>query len=112
MDDKPLIGQVCVSCRPGMPTLTSEEVEALMPQTPGWTVSDDGKWIRRDFKFKNFMEALDFLNKVAKIAESEGHHPDYEGGWGRLTLRLTTHAIHGLSKNDFILAAKTNALLS
>lgn len=112
MEEKPLIGQVCVSCRPGMPTLTSEEIEALMPQTPGWTASDDGKWIRRDFKFKNFMEGLDFLNKVAKIAESEGHHPDYEGGWGRLTLRLTTHAIHGLSKNDFILAAKTNALLS
>lgn len=112
MQNEPLIGQVCVSCRPGMPTLTRAEIDTFMPQTPEWALSDDGKWIRRDFKFKNFMEALNFLNKVAGVAETEGHHPDYRGGWGHLTLELTTHAIQGLSKNDFILAAKINALLS
>ncbi len=112
MQDEHLIGQMCVACRRGMPTLTREEIETLLPQVPGWNLSDDSLSIRRDFKFKNYAEALDFLNKVSSIAEAEGHHPDYSGGWGRLTLVLTTHAIKGLSKNDFIMAAKTNALLS
>ncbi len=112
MQDEPLIGQTCVACRGGMPSLTREEAEALLPQVPGWNIADDAKSIRRDFTFKNYAEALDLLNKVSAVAEAEGHHPDYSGGWGRLTLVLTTHAIKGLSKNDFIIAAKTNALLS
>lgn len=118
MKDEPLIGQVCVSCRPGMPTLTAEEIAEYMPQTPGWTVTDDGKSIRREFKFKGktaFKDAeafiLDLGPKVGLIAEQEGHHPDIAYGWGYVRITLTTHAIHGLSKNDFILAAKVNALL-
>jgi len=111
MDSIILTEQRCVPCKGGMPHLTREEAEAFMPQTPGWTLSDDALRISRDFKFKDFMGALDFLNEVAKIAEAEGHHPDYRGGWGRLSLEFTTHAIKGLSKNDFIMAAKINALL-
>lgn len=111
MEDSKLLGQNCVPCRGDTPSLSRDEAKVLMAETPGWTISEDSKWIRRAFKFKDFMGALRFLNRVAEVAESEGHHPDYQGGWGKLKLELTTHAIKGLSRNDFILAAKINALL-
>lgn len=100
----------CVACEGGMPPLNKTEAEVLLKQVPGWTLSGDGKWLSRDFKFKDFAEALAFVDKVGAIAESEGHHPDIQLGWGKATIELTTHAIDGLSENDFILAAKTDEL--
>lgn len=105
-----LIEQTCAPCRGGMPSLSHEEAEIYINQVPGWTFSDDRTWIHRDFKFKTFMDAFTFLGKVAAVSEKEGHHPDYHGGWGKLSLFLTTHAAKGLTKNDFILAAKINQL--
>jgi len=106
-----LIGQRCQACEGDTPPLTRAEAEVYMPQTPGWTLSEDGSLISRDFKFKDFKEAMAFINTVAELAESEGHHPNIHCWWNKVKLELTTHAIKGLSKNDFILAAKTNALL-
>lgn len=101
----------CVACKGDMPPLTKEEAEILLAQTPGWTVSDDVQSVRREIATKNFATALDLANKIGALAESEGHHPDLTVSWGKLDITLTTHAIHGLSENDFIMAAKINQLL-
>ena len=77
-----------------------------MPQTKDWKLSGDGKHISKEFKFANFLEAMAFANKITAVAEEEGHHPDLSIGWGRVGIELSTHAIKGLSENDFILAAK------
>ena len=98
----------CVACE-GLETPFNEvEAKALMNQVPGWQLAGDSKAISRTFKFKDFAEALSFTNRVGEIAESEGHHPEISLGWGRVSVDLTTHAIKGLSENDFILAAKVN----
>jgi len=89
-----------------MPPATKEEAEKLIRRVVGWKLSGDGKHISKDFKFENFLEAMGFANKITAIAEEEGHHPDLSIGWGRVGVELTTHAIKGLSENDFILAAK------
>ena len=93
-----------------MPPATREEAEILLKRVRDWKLSDDGKSISKEFKFKNFAEALAFGNKVGAVAEEEGHHPDLYVGWGKARVELTTHAIKGLSENDFILAAKIDAL--
>lgn len=111
MTEPMLIGQRCQACEGGTPPLTRAEADAYMPQTPGWSLAADGLRITRTFMFKDFKESMAFIDKVATLAESEGHHPDIHCWWNKVTLELTTHAIKGLSKNDFILAAKTNALL-
>jgi 4a-hydroxytetrahydrobiopterin dehydratase len=103
-----LTKKVCVACEGGTLPLQKAEVEVLLKQVPGWNVRLDGKSIVREYKFKDFAEALAFVNKVGEIAEHEGHHPDIELGWGRVKITLTTHAIKGLSENDFIVAAKVN----
>lgn len=83
-----------------------------LPQTPGWTSINNSMAIERQFRFKNFKEALEFVNIVGELAESEGHHPDINlHNWNTVTLTLSTHAIGGLSENDFILAAKVNEIL-
>ena len=105
-----LTQKVCVACEGDVPPLNKIEAEVLLKQIPGWNVSEDGKLLSREFKFKDFAEALAFTNKIGAIAESEGHHPDLELGWGRVGIRLTTHAIKGLSENDFIVAAKISAI--
>ncbi len=79
-----------------------------MSKIPGWQLRPDGKEISRQLKFKNFKDALAFVNRVGELAEAEGHHPDLELGWGRVGVKLSTHAVEGLSLNDFILAAKIN----
>lgn len=112
METETLVGQKCVACEGGTPPLTRAEAEAYMAQTPDWSLSEDGLRISRRFVFKDFKESMAFINKVADLAEAEGHHPDMHCSWNKVTLELTTHAIKGLSKNDFILAAKTNALLA
>jgi 4a-hydroxytetrahydrobiopterin dehydratase len=100
----------CVACEGNVAPFNKEEAQVLLKQLNSWTLSGDGKWLSRDFTFKDFAEALAFVNKVGAIAESEGHHPDIQFGWGKVTVELTTHAINGLSENDFILAAKIDLL--
>jgi len=105
-----LASRRCVPCEGGVPPLGREEAERLRAAVQRWESDEDGKAIRRTFKFKNFKEAIAFVNAVADIAESEGHHPDITIRYQRVTLTLTTHAIGGLSENDFILAAKIDRL--
>ncbi len=100
----------CVPCEAGMPPLTKEEAEKLMQQVKGWHLAGDAKHISKEFKFENFLEAMAFANKITAVAEAEGHHPDLSIGWGRVGVELSTHAIKGLSENDFILAAKIDAI--
>jgi len=106
-----LTQQHCVPCEGGVAPYTKAQAEERMSKIPGWQLRDDGKEISRQLKFKNFKEALAFVNRVGELAEAEGHHPDLELGWGRVGMRSSTHAIKGLSLNDFILAAKINQLL-
>lgn len=100
----------CKPCEGGMPPATREEAEILLKRVNGWQLSEDAKKITKEFKFKDFAQALSFTNSVGAIAEEEGHHPDIFLGWGRARVELTTHAVKGLSENDFILAAKIDAL--
>ena len=100
----------CVACEGGVAPLNRTEVDVLLKQIPGWHSSDDATALMRLYSFKNFAEALLFVNKVGAVAESEGHHPDIELGWGRVNVTLTTHSIGGLSENDFIAAAKIDAM--
>ena len=102
----------CKPCEGGMPALTAEEAAALLKElADDWTISADGKEVRRDFKFHNFYRSMAFTNAVAWIANKEGHHPDLEIGYRHCLVRYTTHAIAGLSENDFICAAKIDRLL-
>ena len=86
------------------------EAEILIKQIPGWELSEEGKFINKTYSFKNFKEALAFVNKVGEVAESEGHHPDIHlTDYKQVAVSLSTYAISGLSQNDFILAAKIDA---
>ena len=102
----------CVACRAGEPTLTGDEIAQLQPQIPEWQVKEvDGmKRLERVFKFKNFVQALEFTNKIGAIAEEENHHPLIITEWGKVTLDWWTHKIGGLHKNDFIMAARSDEL--
>lgn len=104
-----LLKKKCVPCEGGMESLKQEEVFGLMEQIDGWNVDGDFKVIFKEFKFKDFIGATNFVNKIAEIAEEEGHHPDIHIFYNKVVLELTTHAIGGLSENDFILAAKIDA---
>jgi len=106
-----LLKKKCLPCEGGVAPLTRSEAEALQKQTPEWGMSEDGKKISRKFKFKNFIETTAFFNKVAALAEEENHHPDFEVHWGSMTLTLWTHAIGGLSENDFIVAVKVDSII-
>src|SRR3989338_966117 len=101
----------CVACEGFETPFDREEAEVLLKQVRDWRLADDEKHISKDFKFNNFAEALAFTNKIGAIAEEEGHHPDLELSWGRVGVSLTTHAIKGLSENDFVLAAKIDEVL-
>ena len=101
----------CVPCEGGVPKLTEEEVDALLENLPGWAKSEGGQRIRREWTVKNFLAGMDFFEKVAALAEAEGHHPDLHlVGYRNVAIELWTHAIGGLSENDFILAAKIDAI--
>lgn len=100
----------CVPCEGGTPPLSREEAEKLLQEVSGWQLED--KMIRKHFRFKNFVEAMKFVNKVAAVAEQECHHPDIKISWNKVTLELWTHAIGRLSENDFIVAAKVDAILN
>lgn len=103
----------CVACRGGEPPLTDREIASLQPAVPDWQVIEvDGiKRLERAFKLKNFIEAMAFTNKVAMVAEKEDHHPLIVTEWGRVKVQWWTHKIKGLHKNDFIMAAKADALV-
>lgn len=106
----PLSDQKCVPCEGGMPPLTQKEIDEYQTQlTTSWEVVD-GKKIRRQLKFKTFTEAITFVNKVAEVAEKQKHHPDIYIFYNKVILELWTHAIGGLSPNDFIMASKIEKL--
>ena len=100
----------CVACRAGEPMLTDAEIENLLPQVHQWQVKEvDGvKRLEKVFKFKDFVQALEFTNKVGAAAEAEGHHPLIITEWGRVTVQWWTHVIKGLHRNDFIMAARSD----
>ncbi len=99
----------CVPCQGGVPPLIGKKLEEwklrLDTEAPGWELRD-AKHLQKEFKFKDFKTALGFVNEVGEIAEAEGHHPNIELGWGFVRILLWTHAINGLSDNDFVMAAK------
>ena len=101
----------CVPCEGGVPRLSADEAAARLEVLDGWDLRDGGDAIGRDWTFKHFAAALAFLNRVGEVAEAEGHHPDLHlTGYRHLRIELTTHAIGGLSENDFVLAAKIDGL--
>lgn len=101
----------CVSCEGGIPPLSAEEAQTLLSSVEGWSLSHGGQRIRRAWMVKNFQAGIDFFQKVAALAEQEGHHPDLHlEGYRNVSVELWTHAIGGLSENDFILAAKIDTV--
>lgn len=106
-----LTSMKCVACRGDEPTVTEAEMAEYHPQVSDWQLieHEDIRHLERVFKFKNFVEALAFTDRVGALAEEEGHHPALLTEWGRVTVSWWTHKIRGLHRNDFIMAAKTDA---
>lgn len=104
----------CVPCEGGVSPLEDLRINQLILQVDSWELEEENghQQIVKDFKFKNFVEAMSFVNKVAEIAENEGHHPNIDIKYNRVRLTNYTHAIKGLHENDFILAAKIDKLVS
>ena len=104
-----LVKKKCVPCEGGVSPLDISEIHKYQKKIDGWDVEKDDKnvyFLRKKFTFKNFLDSQNFVNEVGKVSEDEGHHPDISFGWGYAKIVITTHAIEGLSENDFILAAK------
>lgn len=99
----------CEACAPGTPPLPEEEAAELSSEVPAWE-RNGNRSLRREFSFPDFRDAFGFVARAALIAEAEGHHPDIGLGWGRASFELTTHAASGLTRNDFVLAAKIDQL--
>jgi 4a-hydroxytetrahydrobiopterin dehydratase len=107
-----LAQRACVPCKGGVPPLSPRVVDELRTQvSPEWSVVN-GHHLERELRLKNFRQAMALANGIAEIAESQGHHPDLCVSWGRLKITLFTHAIDGLHENDFIMAARIDALLA
>ena len=101
----------CKACEGGVPKYTPEQAQAQLEQVPGWRLLGDGLRIRRDWQMQDFAAAIRFISAVAHIAEQEGHHPDLHlEGYRHLWIELWTHAVGGLTENDFIVAAKIDEL--
>jgi 4a-hydroxytetrahydrobiopterin dehydratase len=107
----PLAKRACEACTKDMPALAASEAKGMMDQLPDWRLSEDAKRISRRFAFKNFKQALAFVNALAELAEAEFHHPDITLGWGYAGVTFTTHSIDGLHLNDFIMAARADTLV-
>lgn len=106
-----LIHKKCLPCEGGVDPISKEAAEAQLTNLPGWHLTHDGQRIRKDWRVKNFMAGMEFFNRCAVIAEEDGHHPDLHlEGYRNVSVELWTHAIGGLSENDFILAAKIDQL--
>jgi 4a-hydroxytetrahydrobiopterin dehydratase len=106
-----LAAKHCVPCKGGTLALAGEELKSYAAQVPHWTVVQDHH-LERVFKFADFVTALAMVNRIGTLAESEGHHPDIELGWGRVAVKIFTHKVDGLSESDFVLAAKIDTLPS
>ena len=103
----------CIPCEGNIPAFKIDEIHKYLKKVDGWDVkSDDNKnyYLEKHFKFNNFLESQNFINKVGNIAETEGHHPDIIFGWGYAKVKIFTHAIKGLAESDFILAAKIDKI--
>lgn len=107
-----LIAKHCTPCEGDVAPLTAEKARELAAKLNDWTLNDDCTEVSRTFRFKNFHRTMEFVNALAWIAHREDHHPDLEVGYSRCQVRYSTHAIGGLSENDFICAAKIDALLA
>jgi len=108
-----LLNKKCTPCEGGVPALDISEIHKYQKKVDGWDVSKNEKniyFLKKEFSFKNFLESQKFIIEVGKISEDEGHHPDIIFGWGYAKINITTHAIEGLSENDFILAAKIDKI--
>jgi 4a-hydroxytetrahydrobiopterin dehydratase len=106
-----LAEKTCTPCRGGVPPLARDEALHFQKQAPDWELRDDAHRIERTFRFRNFREALAFVQQVGELAETEGHHPDISFGWDRATVSLSTKKIKGLHENDFIMASKIDRML-
>jgi len=108
----PIKDESCLQLHKGDPSLSEDEISDLLPQVPDWTIfAVDGiKRLERTFKFNNFVQALAFTNRVGEISEEQDHHPALLTEWGKATVTWWTHIVSGLHRNDFIMAAKTDAL--
>lgn len=104
-----LLKKKCVPCEGGAMPLSREEAQNYMSEVEGWTLDGEGKKISKEFKFADFIGAINFVERVADVAELEDHHPDIHVHYNKVLLELWTHAIGGLSENDFIVAAKIDA---
>lgn len=104
----------CEVCRVGAPPVAKEEMPALLREIPEWQLvtERDVEQLQRRFSFPNFRRAMDFANRIAELAEAEGHHPVLRVEWGAVTVAWWTHKINALHKNDFIMAAKTDHLMT
>ena len=101
----------CVPCEGGVPKMSPAEAEEQIQQLDGWKLTRGGDWIEKKWTVKNFMAGMRFFNEVARVAEEEGHHPDLHlEGFRNVRIEISTHAIGGLSENDFILAAKIDEI--
>ena len=110
-----LLNKKCVPCEGGVIPFDISEIHKYQKKVDGWSLVKDKQeifFLEKEFKFKNFLESQIFVNKVGTISESEGHHPDILFGWGYSKIKITTHAIKGLSENDFILAAKIDQIFN
>jgi len=110
-----LLNKKCVPCEGGVPPLDLSEIHKYQKKIDGWDVKKNNKgifFLEKNFKFKNFKISQNFINKVGEISENENHHPDISFGWGYAKVIITTHAIEGLSENDFILAAKIDQIVN
>ncbi len=103
---------ICVPCEEGGDPMDASQINRYAPQVPQWDVVDksDVTKLMRKFKFKNFLEAISFADKVGALAEKNGHHPKLVVEWGKVTIYWWTHAVGGLHRNDFIMAAKTDEI--
>ena len=110
-----LIKKKCLPCEGNVIPFDITQIHKYQKKVDGWDVLKDKKkifFLNKKFEFKNFLESQKFINKVSSISEEEGHHPDISFGWGYAEIKITTHAIEGLSENDFILAAKIDSLIN
>lgn len=108
-----LLRKKCLPCEGGVDACSLEQARLQKGAVPLWELRPDGKWIERSVRLKNFVKMMEVVNRIAELSEAEGHHPDLHlTGYRNLKIELTTHAIGGLSENDFILAAKIDALLA
>ena len=104
-----LASRECVPCRGGVPPLKGEQITKLLLELKGWKVVEEHH-LKKEYKFANFREAQEFVNRVGNLAEKQGHHPDICFGWGQAEITILTHKIDGLTESDFILAAKIDSL--